>query len=260
VTPHRAIFDQDAVLYDAVRPGYPRALVDDVVALARLRRGARILEIGCGTGQATHAFAERGYRIVCVELGANLAEVARRNLAAFADVEIRVGAFEDVDIEAATYDLVLSATAFHWIDPTVGYARAAAALRPGGTLALAWNRHVRTSASAGFFEAVQQIYAREAPQLVATAPLPAAHELADRAPEIVRGGHFVDVVARRYPWTERYSSARYLQLLSTYSGHRTLPPPVRARLLSAIGRFIDEQFGGAIVKGYLTELYVARRA
>ena len=69
-------------LYDEVRPGYPEELFDDVVSLSGIPAGGRILEIGCGTGQATVPFARRGYRILCVELGENLAAVARRNLEA----------------------------------------------------------------------------------------------------------------------------------------------------------------------------------
>ncbi|WP_392475982.1 hypothetical protein [Nostoc sp. C110] len=67
----RSTFNQVALLYDQVRPGYPEALFDDVVSLSRINPGGRILEIGCGTGQATVPFARRGYRILCIELGDN---------------------------------------------------------------------------------------------------------------------------------------------------------------------------------------------
>src|SRR5919107_280790 len=90
----RSTFDGAALLYDEVRPGYPEDLFDDVVALSRIPSGGRILEIGCGTGQATVPLARRGYRILCVELGENLAAVARRNLAAYPQAEVRVGPFE----------------------------------------------------------------------------------------------------------------------------------------------------------------------
>src|ERR671938_966571 len=91
----RATFDEVALLYDRARPGYPEALFDDVVALSGIPPGGRILEIGCGTGQATVPLARRGYRILCVELGENLAAAARRKLATFPQVEVRTAAFED---------------------------------------------------------------------------------------------------------------------------------------------------------------------
>ena len=80
----RATFNEDPYRYDRVRPRYPPELFDDLVALARLPERARLLEIGPGTGQATVPLAERGYAVVAVELGAGLAAVARRNLAAAA--------------------------------------------------------------------------------------------------------------------------------------------------------------------------------
>jgi SAM-dependent methyltransferase len=77
----RSTFDQAAELYDRARPRYPAALFDDLAALAGIGPGSNVLEIGPGTGQATVALAERGCRVVAVELGAALAAVARRNLA-----------------------------------------------------------------------------------------------------------------------------------------------------------------------------------
>ena len=162
----RAIFDEAALLYDEVRPGYPEELFDDIVALSGIPSGGRILEIGCGTGQATVPFARRGYRILCVELGKNLAAVARRNLETYPRAEVHVGPFEEWQPQKAPFDLAVSATAFHWLDPEVAYPRAADALRKGGSLALFWNVHVDTDADSGFFEEAQRIYEREASEIV----------------------------------------------------------------------------------------------
>ncbi|MDQ4126690.1 MAG: class I SAM-dependent methyltransferase, partial [Actinomycetota bacterium] len=134
----RTSFDGAAMLYDEVRPGYPEALFDDVVSLSGIPSGGRILEIGCGTGQATVPLARRGYPIMCVELGENLAAVARRNLAAYPRVEVQTGDFEEWPLEAGTFDLAVSATAFHWLDPTVAYRKVARALKTGGAIALFW--------------------------------------------------------------------------------------------------------------------------
>src|SRR3712207_4156189 len=91
----RTTFNQVALLYDQVRPGYPEALFDDVVSLSEIPPDGRILEIGFGTGQANVPFARRGYFILCIELGKNLATVAQKKLAAYPQVEVRNIAFED---------------------------------------------------------------------------------------------------------------------------------------------------------------------
>jgi SAM-dependent methyltransferase len=258
----RTTFDGDALLYDAVRPGYPEALFDDVVSLSDIPLGGRILEIGCGTGQATVPFARRGYRILCVELGENLAVVARRNLAAYPRVEVQTGDFEEWTLEAGTFDLAVSATAFHWLDPAVAYPKVARALRPGGALALFWNEHVRRDASEGFFEAAQRVYEREAPEIVKPDDhkgRPQPHELPDRTAEIETSGLFDGVIRRDYRWDETYDAEGYLRVLNTYSGHRSLNDASRERLFRGIRDLIEREHGGRIVKGYLTTLYFARR-
>src|SRR5687767_13722173 len=127
----RVTFDEDAERYDRARPGYPSSIFDDLAELAGIGPGCRVLEIGCGTGQATVPLAERGCEVVAVELGTELAEVARRNLARFPDVQVVNAAFERWPLPPEPFDVVLSATAFHWIDPTVRVVKSADALRPG---------------------------------------------------------------------------------------------------------------------------------
>src|SRR5262249_49991392 len=117
----RGSFDRAADLYQRARPDYPEELLDDLVAVAGLAPGDRLLEVGCATGKATLPLARRGFRITCVELGAHLAEAARRNLAGL-DVEVVEGRFEDWQPRAGErFDLVFAATVWNWIDPAVRY-------------------------------------------------------------------------------------------------------------------------------------------
>ena len=257
----RSTFDGAALLYDEMRPGYPEALFDDVAFLSGIPAGGRILEIGCGTGQATLPLARRGYEVLCVELGENLAAVARRNLAGYPGVEVRVGAFEEYPLQEGLFDLVVSATAFHWLDPAVAYPKVARSLKPGGTIAPFWNEHVHSDASGGFFEATQRIYAHEAPGIFDGdyGGPPRPDEVPDRATEIENSGLFGPAIRRRYGWDQAYDAAEYVRVLDTYSDHRNLEDETRDRLFRGIGLLINEKFGGRIVKGYQTSLYVARK-
>ena len=126
------LFDTIAEDYDRVRPTYPPALVDR--ACAGLPDCARVLEVGCGTGKLTRELAHRGFRLDAVEPGPAMIEVARRSVGD--TVTFRLGRFEDVDLTAGAYDAVFSATAFHWVDPAVGWAKVARLLRPDGSFAL----------------------------------------------------------------------------------------------------------------------------
>src|SRR5262249_33479076 len=116
------------------RETYPDALVDAACHRGRLTSGSRVLEIGCGTGQLTRALAERGLVVDAVDTGAQLIERARSRVGA--GVEYHLGRFEDIELPEGAYDAVFSATAFHWIDPAVGWNKVASLLRPGGMLGL----------------------------------------------------------------------------------------------------------------------------
>jgi SAM-dependent methyltransferase len=246
------IFDRAAADYAALRPSHPAALVDDVLAYAQVGPGVRVLEVGAGTGQATRLFAARGLRVTAVEAGTAMAAALRVSVP---DVEVIEGRFEDLALPRA-FSLVLSATAWHWIDPAVGYARAHDALLPGGALALFWNVHVRGDDDVGFFDATQDLYA--AAGMARQRLAPERHSGEDRTPAIVASGHFGEVVRRRHPWRAEYDASSYARLVGTYSDHLALPDDVRARLLGGIAALIDARFGGRIAKHYLADLYVAR--
>ena len=130
------VFDAVAEAYDAVRPGYPAELIDRACAIGALEEGSRVLEIGCGTGKLTEALVERGLLVDAVDPGPKMIELARRRTGHSDAVAFQVGRFEDISLPERAFDAVFSATAFHWVDPDVGWAKAARALRPGGMLAL----------------------------------------------------------------------------------------------------------------------------
>lgn len=252
----RETFDEAPELYDRVRPGYPDALFADLAALAGLRVGSRVLEIGCGTGQATVPLAARGYEIVAVELGAGLAEVARRKLARFPSVEVVTAAFEAWPLPAELFDAVVAATAFHWIDPAVRLEKTAGALRPGGALAVISTHHV-AGRDTRFFDRVQRCYERWMPGTPPGLTLPAAADVPVEDEATRRGERFERLAVRRYEWELTYATRDYIDLLTSYSGHRALEPDAREALLRCVAELIDAGFGGRIAKRYLTELAVA---
>jgi SAM-dependent methyltransferase len=252
----RETFDVAAERYDRARPGYPPSVFDDLAELAGVGPGCRVLEIGCGTGQATVPLAERGCRIVAVELGAALATIARRNLARFPSARVIVAAFEDWPLPPAPFDVVVAATAFHWIDPAVRASKAAAALRPGGALAVISTHHV-AGGDEQFFAEVQACYERWDPATPPGLRLPSAAQIPVSSDEIDRSSRFGAVVVRRDEWELSYSTAAYLDLLNTYSGHLALAPEARGGLFDCIADLIESRYGGRISKRCLTELQIA---
>ena len=131
----RTLFDGIAEGYQASRPGYPARLIELVAETAGLGAGAAVLEVGCGTGQLTERLSGLRPRLIAIDIGASMIAAARSRLAG-AGVCFLVTSFEDLPASDASFDLIISAAAFHWIDPEVGFSKSARLLRPGGWLAL----------------------------------------------------------------------------------------------------------------------------
>ena len=138
----KTTFNTAPTLYEDVRPGYPEELIQDVLDISGLNDHSRILEIGCGTGKATRPFAERGYELICLDIGADLLAVAKKKLKAFPNLSFVEYAFEEWESDGK-FDLIISATAFHWVDPKVRYLKASEVLKSKGFLAVFSNQHVR---------------------------------------------------------------------------------------------------------------------
>ena len=257
----RGSYNQIAGLYDRARPGYPEALFDDIVALSRIPPKGHILEVGCGTGQATVPMARRGFHIDAVELGGELAAIAAAKLARFPNAKVIHADFETMPMRRGHYDLLLSATAFHWIAPDLRFKRAYEALKPGRALALFWIRPALTDASRHFHDQLQEVYEQIAPQLTryyARPPHPSEvnTEFADAIPA---SSLFDAPRIRKHLVATEYSADAYIDLLGTFSDHLLLPADSRRRLFDDIKALIDREFDGAIVREGVALLYVARR-
>jgi SAM-dependent methyltransferase len=254
----RLSFDKIAEAYDQYRPGYPAEMIEHIERTARLGPRSRLLEIGCGPGKATILFAERGYEILCIEPGIKLIDIAVEKLRPY-PVSFVNCLFEEWQATPEAFDLVFSGQAFHWVPKEVGYEKAAAALKPGGYLALFWNRSPNRDDA--FRRAIDSAYQRCAPELIADAkqnPKQLVRYEMDQAAEIQASGHFQDVAVLRFPWTQRYTTQQYLGLVGTHSDHIALPKQRLDCLLKGIGNAI-ESFGGSLELHYSTVLYLAQK-
>jgi SAM-dependent methyltransferase len=255
-----ATFDADAERYERARPRYPAELFADLGDLAGLAPGARVLEVGPGTGQATRGLLAEGWRVVAVERGPALAAVARRELAR-ADLRVDVGTFETWPPDGQAedpFDAVVSATAWHWVDPDVGYRHAADLLRPGASIGLVATTHVLPADGDRFFVDVQRVYARFGEVLEGGPPGPA--DVPDPCVgDIAASGLFHPAVVRRYLWPQTYSAEQYVDVLSTYSNTLTMPEPQRRDFLDRVAAMVRDRPSGTVTKHYLNHLVVARR-
>jgi SAM-dependent methyltransferase len=251
----RFTFDQVACVYRTARPDYPEALIDDVVSYAGLQPDDPILEVGCGTGQATRSFARRGFRLLAIDPGAEMVRAAAESLAEFSNVELVQAIFEAWPANRARFELIIAAQSWHWVSPEVRFAKASEVLSPDGALAVFG--HVPVGLPAALLERFKQAYLRHAgiwgppPEswYLPTGPFKGWFD---------ESGLFGPVMHRSYLWKWQHTASSYINFLRTRSDLRMLTEATREALLEEIAAAIDDQ-GGAFEVDYETHLYIAKR-
>lgn len=250
-------FNKVARLYHESRPRYPEELFDALVTVTNLPEDAKLLEIGPGTGQATASLAKRGYTISAIELGDDLAEVARQELKEYPNVKILTGSFEDAEFPPTFFDLIYAATAFHWIDQDVRFTRPHNLLINGGHLAIIETVHVSDERGDEFFIASQPVYKKyQLDDPKNDFRLPRSDEL---RPMDMETNLFTLIFFKAFPLIVNYSAREYASLLSTYSPTIAMTPEMRAGFLKDISHLVDTKFGGSIKKHFAMTLTVAKK-
>lgn len=245
----RATFDTVAEQYDRARPRYPDELVDDLVREAGLSPGSRVLEVACGTGQLTRALVERGLHVTCVEMGSNMAAVARRQVPEARIVESSFEAWEP----DGTYDAVCCATAWHWLDAAAATEKAHRVLRDGGHLAVVGTHHVVPADGDSFFHDIQRAY--EAIGEGAGA-LPTVDDIRHDDAVAIRATGLFDVADHLHLRVIEYDAESYIDVLGTYSGHLAMSDDDRQVIFDAVREIAGDRL---IRKHHLFCLHLARK-
>ena len=252
----RTVFDAAAESYDAARPPYPQRVFDILVSRCGLGAGARVLEVGAGSGQATRRLLAAGAAVVAVEPSSALAAEMTRTMAA-AHLEVLVSPFEEVNLPESSFDLAVSATAFHWLDVDRGLDIVRAALRPGAWIGLWWNVFGDPSRADPFHDATQPLLSELAPS-PAGGTAPFALDVSARERELERHA-FVDVAAEVIAWDLILTAEQTRRLYATYSNLLRLPEGERGTILDGLERIARNDFGDRVVRRMLTPIYTARR-
>ena len=251
------MFDRALLTYEAMRPGYPAAVYNDIFRYRPIDGTSRVVEVGIGTGQATLPVLETGCTLTAVEYGANLADVCREKFRAYPRFSVAVSKFEDFVCPADTVDLVFSATAFHWIDEAIGYPKVLRMLKRGGAFARFANHPFPAKDDPQLFEALQRVYQTYRSDTYAP-PVEYPAEKAKRCALLAEQYGFCDVTYKIYSRTRTLTSAAYVALLNTYSDNLAMEPPVRRSFFAEIQAVIDAH-GGEITIFDTIDLQLARK-
>lgn len=247
-------FNEIAQIYDLARPGYPRQLIDEVINLADLSDEANILDIGTGTGKGTIDFAEKGYRIHCIEPGQNLLAIAKVNLSIYPQVTFEVTTFEDWNLQANSFDLAISAQAFHWVNREIGYPKVAQALKDEGHVALFWN--FISPSDEIVFSVLKEAYQKYVPS---TSNNPSIASLIEKRKNwILNSNCFQNLIIKKYPRFVDFSAEEYLNLIKIQTVYQTFTPQQQQELSRDCIEIINN-YGGTVTRQYLSVLFFAQK-
>jgi SAM-dependent methyltransferase len=241
----RFIFGEDAANYDRMRPRYVPEVFADILKYSGAREGSRALEAGIGTGQATEPFLRAGCALTAVEISAEMAAFSREKFKTWPGFAVVNAPFEEFNGEGGGFDLIYSATAFHWIPREIGYARAYELLKSGGALALFWNRPFTGKPGSALHRDIQKVYGEFFPGGKEPAEYDA--KLYEGRKAAMASAGFADVEFRLYRGLRRFDAEGYVALLNTYSDHRSMAPPAKRAFEQGIRAAVEANGGVADV-------------
>jgi SAM-dependent methyltransferase len=258
------VFNEVPDLYDRVRPRYPDEMFADLVTVTRMDQRSSVLEVGCGTGQATRSLAALGCSVTAIEPGGDMATLARQRLGTFSNVNVETSRFEDWDDCGRRFDVLIAASSWHWVDPSIGWRRAHDVLRPGGWMALLGNVVVRRPGEPEVYAETADLHERFSPGNPGWGHPPLEDDVRttdeDWGLGDDPGGLFGPTIVRWYPTVQWFNGEGFADLLRSTSLYRKLDREVREPLLDAIAARIRRRMGDRVSRRYLSVLRVGRRA
>lgn len=247
------IFGEDPALYDRFRPTYPRELMETIVAATA--SDLPVLEIGAGTGKATKAMLALGKEVHALEPDPRMAAVLDLKCKGEA-IRIEQATLEGARLVRESYDLVLAAQTWHWVDADVGYHQAADALVQGGVLALIWHHPEREQGLLGV--ALEQLYAELAPSIDHLWPGQKGIDFDPGREPIAATTRFSGWSRLEHRWQRQLDPAGVIGWLCSSSDHRLLPIEDRVQLMSGVAALLAE-LGDEVAVNMTTVAHVAYR-
>ena len=253
-------FDTVADTYEKLRPEYVDELYQTIFEYKPIDGTSRVVEVGIGGGQATLPILNTGCDLLAVDYGENFCEICRKKFKEFPNFSAVSGKFEDIDM-GDEYDLIYSASAFHWIPEEVGYKKVYGMLKDGGVFVRFANHPYRDKGKPALSKEIDQIYAdyyykyyNKEPE----APVEYTEQQAHDRALIAEKYGFTDIQYKLFYRTRTFTAKEYKMLLGTYSDHIAIEETIRNEFFSKIEDAINRH-GGEITIYDTIDLQLARK-
>lgn len=257
-------FDTVASTYEKMRPGYVDALYDTLFAYIPIGENSRVAEVGSGAGQATGPVLKTGCQLTAVEYGEQFSSLLKEKFKACPRFSVITGKFEDTSLEENAFDLIFSASAFHWVPEEIGYTKVFSLLKNGGAFARFANHPYRDKGNPALSTAIDELYDayynkfyhKQKTDFAKVSEYSEA-QARDRAMIAEKYG-FVDIQYALFYRQRIFSAKEYVQLISTYSDHIAMEETIRTAFFEKIEEAI-ENHGGSITIYDTIDLQLARK-
>lgn len=254
-------FDTVASTYEKLRPGYVEELYQALFDYIPIDENSNVVEVGSGGGQATAPMLRTGCKLTAVEYGEQFSELLKDKFRKYRNFSVITGKFEDIIFEDNTFDLVFSASAFHWIPEKPGYEKVFSMLKNGGVFARFANHPYRDKGKPALSEEIDEIYdeyyykfynkKREALTEYTE------KQAKDRA--MIAGKYgFKDIRYALFHRERIFSAKEYIELLGTYSDHIAIEKTIRQKFFLKIEEAINSH-GGTITIYDTIDLQLAKK-
>ena len=240
-------------IYYRARPPYPSKQIDQAVSLAQLSSESSVLEIGCGPGNATVAFAKFGLSMTCLDPNQQFCNLAAVHCADYERVEVINTTFEHWNPVAKqhSYDAVLSANAFHWLSPGAKYAKVSEFLKDNGHLVLLWN--LTPEPDYEVYRRLEPTYETHVPSLVRYEGKEVQSDILERfSQEVEDSNYFEKPTTITVESRVVYNTDDYVDLLSTL---RKMEPEIKHLLHDEIRKRVGE----SVQLSFLSAIQIARK-
>lgn len=254
-------FDTVSSTYAKMRPGYVEELYRKIFDYIPIGKTSNVIEVGIGSGQATEPILQTGCKLTAVEYGENFSQLCREKFKGYPNFSVVTDKFENVDFQDNFYDLVYSASAFHWVPEETGYSKIFSMLKTGGVFARFANHPFRHKENLLLSDKIDEIYEQYYYKFYPgkqEAPKAFDEEMAKTRADIAGKYGFTDICYYLFYRTRTFSAKEYVTLLGTYSDHIAIDKEIRVEFFSKIEEAINK-YGGTFMLYDTIDLELARK-
>jgi len=231
-------FDASADEYLRARSEYPSELIEHIIDTTKLEPGSKLLDVGCGSGQATIAFSSRGYHVVAIDPAEHALDLLSNRNTDISNIEITHSTLEGFEAPDSSFDLIICAQAFHWLDPQTASTLLSRLLKPRGHVMLFWHmQDVKPGTTQADLYKLNSKYFDAFPRMN---PPEYAPEFLKAMSKVLRANDEIsDVQLSEYSWYQCYDRSMFVSLFHSWSKYSTLPNETKEAIDHDLDRYLD---------------------